>query len=519
MPAQIKHEFRYFIYCRKSTEDEEKQQLSIPAQITELKQFAGENNYQVVDILTETKTAKLPGRKIFNQMLKQIESGEAQGIIAWHPDRLARNAVDAGQIGQLLNTGKLADLKFPSFWFEKTPQGIFMLNMAFSQSQYFSDALSVNTARGLRQKCRTGWFPGVAPHGYLNDRLHKTIKINPRIAPLIIKLFKLYSQGNLTFGSAAAKMFVQGLKSSTEKQLRSDEAKKILTNPFYYGRFYYAGELYEAKHQPLVSKNLFDQVQAIIVGRSRPRHSKRRNQFPFTGLMKCGHCGMSITAELKTKHYKHGGKQKFIYYHCTRKSKTIPCRQPFTRQPEIDWQLTNLIKSVELPQSQADWMLNKISQERCQKQESMATLIADLTVQADNFKLQLERLTDLYLTGELERSGYLKKKHALVFQKRDCEDKVLQLQRSPSAWLGPMENWVKLALQASETVEATDHLSKKRDFLLQTGSDLTLKDKKVEINWPIPWAALGAAAPIRNWEPKAGIGPATCCLRYSRSAN
>ena len=85
MSAQIKHEFRYFIYCRKSTEDEEKQQLSIPAQVTEIKQFAEQNNYRVVDILTETKTAKIPGRKIFNQMLKQIEAGEAQGILAWHP--------------------------------------------------------------------------------------------------------------------------------------------------------------------------------------------------------------------------------------------------------------------------------------------------------------------------------------------------------------------------------------------------------------------------------------------------
>ena len=131
MPAQIKHELNWFIYCRKSTEDEEKQQLSIPAQIAELKQFASQNNYHVLDILTETKTAKIPGRKIFNEMLRKIEAGEANGILSWHPDRLARNAVDAGQIGQLLNTGKLLDLKFSSFWFEKTPQGIFMLNMPF----------------------------------------------------------------------------------------------------------------------------------------------------------------------------------------------------------------------------------------------------------------------------------------------------------------------------------------------------------------------------------------------------
>lgn len=99
MLAQTKAELTWFIYCRKSTEDEEKQQLSIPAQIDELKQFAGQNNYRVKEILTETKSAKAPCRPIFNQILRRIEAGEAQGILSWHPDRLARNAVDAGQIG------------------------------------------------------------------------------------------------------------------------------------------------------------------------------------------------------------------------------------------------------------------------------------------------------------------------------------------------------------------------------------------------------------------------------------
>jgi len=159
----------YLVYARKSTESEEKQQLSIPAQITELKQYAEQNKFKIIDILIETKSAKLVGRKVFNQVLDKIRVGEAKGILCWHPDRLARNAVDAGQIIHLINQNQLVDLKFPSFWFEKTPQGLFMLNMAFSQSQYFSDSLSVNTARGLRQKCRLGHFPAEAPLGYKND--------------------------------------------------------------------------------------------------------------------------------------------------------------------------------------------------------------------------------------------------------------------------------------------------------------------------------------------------------------
>ena len=519
MPAQIKHEFRYFIYCRKSTEDEEKQQLSIPAQITELKQFAAQNNYQVLDILTETKTAKAPGRKFFNQMLRKIETGEANGILAWHPDRLARNAVDAGQIGQLLNIGKLLDLKFPSFWFEKTPQGIFMLNMAFSQSQYFSDALSVNTVRGLKAKCRTGWFPGMAPHGYQNDRLHKTIKVDSKKGPLITKMFEVYAKDILNYEQTAKRMFQLGLISRTGKMFRKDEVKKVLTNQFYIGRFYYMGEFYEGKHQPLVTKELFDRVHEIVVSRSRPRHTKSFRPFAFTGLMKCGHCGMSITAEIKTKRYLYGRTQKFIYYHCSRRNKKIICRQPFTRQAEIDRQLSEAIRSVALTQAEANWFFDKINQKKQTEQIELKSVIKGFGSGIEAIKLKLERLVDLYLSGEIERNEYRKRKRELVFAKRGNEDKILKFQNQPTSWFEPMESWVKLALQAKKTAEATKPLSQKRDFLLKTGSDLTLKDKKVEINWPIPWAALGAAATDRQFEPKPGIGPGTCCLRYSRSAN
>src|SRR3989344_3670090 len=104
---------KYFIYARKSTDDEERQQLSIPAQIEELRTFSQKENLEVLETLIESKTAKNPGRKIFNDMLNRIEEGEADGIIAWHPDRLARNAVDSGRIIYLIDTKKIIDLKFP----------------------------------------------------------------------------------------------------------------------------------------------------------------------------------------------------------------------------------------------------------------------------------------------------------------------------------------------------------------------------------------------------------------------
>ena len=143
---------KYITYCRKSTDESDRQILSIEAQVAELEEFAVKENLKIISFITESKTAKEPGREKFAEGLEMIERGEAAGIISWHPDRLARNSVDGGKIIYLLDTGKLLDLKFPSFWFENTPQGKFMLNIAFGQSKYYVDNLSENVKRGNRQQ-------------------------------------------------------------------------------------------------------------------------------------------------------------------------------------------------------------------------------------------------------------------------------------------------------------------------------------------------------------------------------
>ena len=146
---------KFYLYARKSTEDEERQIMSIEAQLAELAEFAKRENIEIIKTFIESKSAKKPGREIFNQMIEKIkESNEPVGIMAWHPDRLARNSIDGGQIIYLIDTGKLVSLRFPTFWFEPTPQGLFMLQVAFGQSKYYSDNLSENVKRGKRQKLR-----------------------------------------------------------------------------------------------------------------------------------------------------------------------------------------------------------------------------------------------------------------------------------------------------------------------------------------------------------------------------
>src|SRR5579862_1939221 len=146
----------FFIYARKSTESEDRQIRSINDQLAELRQLAHRDGLNVVDTFIEKQSAKIPGRPVFNEMIDRIEAGEATGVMAWHPDRLARNSVDGGRIVYLVDTGKITELKFPTFWFEPTPHGKFMLSIMFGQSKYYVDSLSENIRRGHRQRLKNG---------------------------------------------------------------------------------------------------------------------------------------------------------------------------------------------------------------------------------------------------------------------------------------------------------------------------------------------------------------------------
>ena len=367
---------KFFLYARKSTDVEDKQVLSVEAQLVELREFAKREALVVIEELIEKQSAKIPGRPIFNSMIERIEKEEASGILAWHPDRLARNSVDGGRIIYMIDTGKIKFLKFPQFWFDATPQGKFMLTIAFGQSKYFVDSLSENTKRGLRQKVRRGEMPGLAPVGYINDSRTKTIVVDKRKAPIVKKAFEMFATGNYRILDIADFLAKNGLISKTGKCWKIDRvSKRILSNPFYYGHFNFLGEIHEGVQEPIIAKKLFDAVQQVLNKRSKP-WSKPRVPKPFLGLFRCGECGMMITAEQKLKYYKHTDHHAtYTYYRCTKKSKTIECSQPYTRQEELDSQLSKMIIKVSLRQDWAKEMLNKLEIEKSELAHSCGALL------------------------------------------------------------------------------------------------------------------------------------------------
>src|SRR3989344_2148978 len=181
---------KYFLYARKSTEEDDRQVMSIEAQLFELREIARKENLEILEEFQESKSAKTPGREVFGEMMARVEQNEGVGILAWHPDRLARNSIDGGRIIYAVDTRKIVSFRFPTFWFEPTPQGLFMLQVAFGQSKYYSDNLAENIKRGIRQKLRRGEWPGLAPFGYVNNPKTRTIEPGPTKVRVIKKAFE-----------------------------------------------------------------------------------------------------------------------------------------------------------------------------------------------------------------------------------------------------------------------------------------------------------------------------------------
>ena len=492
---------KYFVYARKSTDVEDKQVLSIEAQLVELRTYARNERLEIVDELIEKKSAKMPGRPVFADMLKRIERGEANGIIAWHPDRLARNSIDGGQIVYLLDQTLLKNLKFPTFWFENTSQGKFMLSIAFGQSKYYVDNLSENTKRGLRQKVRRGEFPGPAPVGYINDIRTKEIVTDKRRAPVVVETFELYAKGESCFEDVSQFLFTHGIKTSGNKQFPKDQVKRLLTNPFYYGHFRYAGEIHEGKHEAIISKKLFDNVQAVIAERSRPRKGKKNDPMPLCGTLHCGTCGMMITGEKRIKRQKNGNVHRYVYYRCSKKNKTLDCHGPHIREELLNEQLLAIIHRYAMPDEWAQRLYALIEQDISSAQATNTVTLSELEQEVSLRAGKLQRLLDSYLDQDIEREVYLAKKAELMSEKKSFEENLSKLTLNKNIWVEPMKRWIETAVSICKIKNGVDVANNKSLLVEIFGSNLILKNKKARLSAPktaFPplknqWTALRAA--------------------------
>jgi site-specific DNA recombinase len=465
---------KYICYCRKSTDEKDRQVLSIDGQLSELKEFALREKLQVIDFITESKTAKEPGREKFAEVLKRIEKGEANGILSWHPDRLARNSIDGGRVIYLLDTGKLSDLKFPTFWFDNTPQGKFMLNIAFGQSKYYVDSLSENVKRGIREKLRRGIWPKEAPLGYFNDLKTKLIEVDPKKSKVVKKAFEKFSEGNISFSEIARFMSINDIKTKKGESLKVDQVKHMLRNPFYIGTFLYSGELYKGTHKTFISKALFNSVQKQIQMFSRPRN--KGHNFPFRGFIKCAECGSAITAETHPRFYKRTNRKVvFNYYRCTKSLGS--CGQKYITDVELEKQIRSIVLKSSLPKDVSEIWEKMFEEDRIKEEKSASQRNVELESKISNLEDQENTLLDGYLQHIVEPEIYKKKKNEIFDKKLELNDEKKKIGKGGAGCLEPFANFIKTAKDGEEVVRAKNNLSELAVWTKNAGSNFFLGDK------------------------------------------
>ena len=472
---------RYFLYCRKSTESEDRQILSIESQNAEaLRAFSNRPDITIIETFVESKSAKAPGRPIFNAMLARIEKGAADGIIAWHPDRLARNSVDGGRLIYSLDIGVLKDLKFVTFTFENTSNGKLMLNTLFGFSKYYVDALSENVKRGNRMKLERGWRPNQVPLGYQNDKVAKTIIQDPIHFPLIRKMFDLMLTGAMSPKDIAVKARDEwGFRTPLKRKkggtpLALSTIYRLLSNPFYAGIILWQGQTYPGKHDPVISLDEFARVQELLGKPGRPRPQKHR--FAYTGMIRCGACGLMVTAENKVNR-RYG--YRYVYYHCTKRRLDPRCPEPCVERADLEKQVAQLLSKMSLPPNIHRVALAQLADNGAQERDLIAAQVKSVDQSIRATTDQLRELTGLRLRNLISDADFLTQRQGLQTDEIRLNQQRARLTREPRQF-EPTGDVLLLRSKASDWYRKAEDDDKR--LLLETiGSNHTLTNKILSI--------------------------------------
>ena len=365
-----------------------------------------------------------------------------------------------------------------------------MLSIAFGQSKYYVDNLSENIKRGHRQKLKQGLWPQMAPLGYLNKKETKQIYLDKEKAPLIKKTFEAYATGNYTLKNLRKIINGLGLRGRRGGMLSTSNFQYLLQNPFYYGIIRYNGEFYEGKHDPIITKKLFDEVQEVMARKSKPQKADKMKFFLYRGFFKCGECGYTITADKKVKP---SGKS-YTYYYCTRKNPDHKCSQKvFTREEKISSALIAELQKVSLSDDCADWMLAEIEKERKATAQLSRSFAQKHGAELSKLDEKLEKLMTAYLESVLNIREYQEAKNKLINQKQVLKDKLSAFEQKSNNRFELAARCVKDANQA-KIIASKENPERIRDFLKKIGSNFQIQNQNISFSPRGAWQILSNSA-------------------------
>ena len=525
----------YLIYCRKSTEAEDRQVLSIESQTAELQRFAEQRGLRVLEVLTESRSAKAPGRPVFNQMMERLYRGEAQGVLCWKLDRLARNPIDGGTVIWAIKQHG-TEIITPSQSFRQSDDNTILMYIEFGMAQKYIDDLSRNVKRGLRAKLEKGWYPGIAPLGYLNNTFkesgEKGLIKDPERFPLVRRMWDLmltrrYTPPRiLTIANRDWGFRTRPMRKLGGKPLARSGIYRIFADRFYAGWFEYprrSGQWYRGRHEPMVTDEEFDRVQILLGRKGQPRSI--RHAFAFTGMIRCGTCAAIVTAEEKHQlicsacRYKFAYRNRdhcprcrtsidgmtnpkflhYTYYHCIR-ARDPNCPERGIEVKELERQIDDYLSRIEISERFRDWAIRRLRVFH-QRETRARTAILDSQQRAYQECLKrIENLIQLKTSPQnaegslLSDEEYGRQRAQLLKEKAHLEELLQDTGHRVEKWLELTEKVFEFACSARSWFTRGD-LTVKREILAVIGSNLILKHKKLSIEAVKPFLALETSLP------------------------
>ncbi|MDP1580042.1 MAG: recombinase family protein [Candidatus Didemnitutus sp.] len=477
---------KYFIYCRKSSEDEDRQMLSIDAQLSELKAIAVQNGCAVVETFTESMSAKGPGRPIFNEMLARIDRGEANAILAWKLDRIARNFDDGGKVIGMLQRGQIQEIRT----FEKTylpSDNVLMIAVELGMANQYVRDLSVNIQRGIRERVRRGIFYGKAPLGYMNEPTLRTIEPHSEDFPKLKRILEEFAEGKYSMTGILREMTRVGLVGGQMRRgLRLSSVSNMLQNPFYYGAFYHKGVLHQGSHVPMVSKKTWDEIQRARVAVAKPRQRRGDKGLEFLNFATCGSCGHCITGE---RHTKKSG-LRFYYYRCTHKNAKRGCQSTtFIRQEKVAEEVKRNVRLVSLPDEWKERFLAKVETWEAEDSTAKQTQLERLRGEQGALRVKIDRLNAAFTDCSIDLAEFKELKNPLVSRKVELEAQIASLEKTRANRVEPVRNWILEANHGGKLL-SDENFGEMKLFLRKVGLNRVFRDQTLTVSFIKPWDSL-----------------------------
>jgi site-specific DNA recombinase len=481
------------VYARVSSKEQEKEGFSIPAQLKLLKDYAAGQGFAVAKEYVDVETAKQTGRVAFGEMVAYLKSQPAvRVLLVEKTDRLYRNLKDWVTVDELD-----VEIHFPKEGVvlsrESRSSEKFMHGIKVLMAKNYIDNLSEEARKGMQEKAEQGIWPTVAPLGYRNVAASdgkKIIEPDPNSAPLIARLFEWYATGTLSLKEATQKARAAGLvcrKGGTPVPVST--VHSTLRNRLYTGEFEWNGHVYLGKHQPLVTRELWERVQGVLDGRHAKKSRRVKHDFAFSGLMTCGHCGCSIVGEIK--------KQRYVYYHCT--GFKGRCDEPYVRQEVIEQQFTELLGWLKFDDEVLEWVREALDASHADERREHEDAIKRLRTEYDRLQNRIHAMYVDKLDGKVDDIFFERMSGEWRAEQDRCLREIEWHQTADQSYLEEGVRILELARNAQRLFEKQEPREKRRllNFLV---SNCSWKGGKLTIVLRQPFDLLAETTAIAAQE-------------------